>query len=356
MKAWPELARDALLAGLPCALLTVTRTDGSTPREAGARMLICGDAQHGTIGGGKLEHDATERAYTLLAMRQPGELAVVQLYNLGATLGQCCGGRVEVLVQRLSRAALPFLERVIELDGRRERYACALVLEPSAAGGISTVQRIVVSSEASTGTRAGHVVDALAVTEAQRTLLDTTSSLVAPRWLALGDEPARVLLEPGRARGLSIVLFGAGHVGRALVHVLGPLGWSITWVETRDEAFPAELPPGVEAVATDVPEACIDEAPAHSAFLIMTHDHALDLQLCERVLARADFVYCGLIGSRTKRSKFVHRLGARGFSADAIERITCPIGMPQLSGKAPFEVAIATAAQLLLVANGERKR
>jgi xanthine dehydrogenase accessory factor len=103
-----------------------------------------------------------------------------------------------------------------------------------------------------------------------------------------------------------------------------------------------------------VPEVCIDDALAHSAFLIMTHDHALDLRLCERVLARTDFVYCGLIGSRTKRTKFMHRLSARGFSAAAIERITCPIGLPQLSGKAPFEVAIATAAQLLQVANGER--
>jgi xanthine dehydrogenase accessory factor len=355
MKAWPELARAALTAGQPCALLTVTRTDGSTPREAGARMLICGDAQHGTIGGGKLEHDATDRAHTLLAMRQPGELAVAQVYNLGATLGQCCGGRVEVLVQRLGRAALPFLERLIELDARRERYAGVLVLEPCAAGGISVVHRIVVSPQSSTGVRAGDALDALAVAEARRALLEA-GSFVAPRWLELDDRPARVLLEPERARGLPLVVFGAGHVGRALVHVLGPLGWPITWVETRDDAFPRDLPSGVESIATDVPEACIDDAPAHSAFLIMTHDHALDLQLCERVLARADFVYCGLIGSRTKRSKFVHRLAARGFDADAIDRITCPIGLPQLSGKAPFEVAIATAAQLLLVANGERTR
>jgi len=355
MRSWPELARAALAAGQPCALLTVTRTEGSTPREAGARMLICGDAQHGTIGGGRLEHDATERARTLLAMRQPGELAVTQIYNLGATLGQCCGGRAEVLVQRVGCEALPFIDRLLDLDARRERYTCALILEPSAVVGISAVHRVVVTIEGGTGARAGHALDALAVTEAQRTLLDA-SLLVAPRWLELGHESARVLLEPGRARGLTLVLFGAGHVGRALVHVLGPLGWSITWVETRDDAFPAERPAGVEALATSIPEASVDDAPAQSAFLIMTHDHALDLQLCERVLARGDFVYCGLIGSRTKRAKFVHRLSARGFGPELIDRITCPIGMPQLSGKAPFEIAIAAAAQLLQVANGERKR
>lgn len=355
MKGWPELARESLAAGQACALLTVTRTEGSTPREAGARMLICGDMQHGTIGGGRLEHDATERARTLLAMPASGELAVFQSYNLGASLGQCCGGRVEVLIQRLGRAALPFVERLIELDAKRERYACALVLEPCAAGGILAVQRIVVTREGGLGARAGHGVDTLAVAEAQRALLDAMS-LVVPRWLELRDEETRVLLEPESARGLQLVLFGAGHVGRALVHVLGPLGWPITWVETRDDAFPAELPAGINTVATDVPEVCIDYAPAHSAFLIMTHDHALDLQLCERVLTRSDFVYCGLIGSRTKRAKFANRLSTRGFNAEAIERITCPIGLPQLSGKAPFEVAIATAAQLLHVANGERKR
>jgi xanthine dehydrogenase accessory factor len=355
MKAWPELARESLAAGQACALLTVTRTEGSTPREAGARMLICGDAQHGTIGGGRLEHDATERARTLLAMPAPFELAVIQSYNLGASLGQCCGGRVEVLIQRLDRAALPFVERLIELDEKRERYACALVLEPHAAGGVLAVQRIIAARDGCAGARPGHALDALALAEAQRALLDATP-LVVPRWLEPSHEQGRVLLEPNPARGLPLVLFGAGHVGRALIHVLGPLGWPITWVETRDAAFPPERPSGVETIATDVPEACIDEAPAGSAFLIMTHDHALDLRLCERVLARTDFVYCGLIGSRTKRTKFMHRLSARGFRAEAIERITCPIGLPQLSGKAPFEVAIAAAAQLLQVANGERAR
>lgn len=355
MKSWPQLARAALLAGQPCALLTVTRTEGSTPREVGARMLLCGDVQHGTIGGGRLEHDATERARTLLALPQPGELAVTQIYNLGATLGQCCGGRVEVLAQRLGQPALPFLERLIELDARRERYTCALVLEPCAAGGICAVQRIIATRDCSTGARHGHALDVLAVTEAQRALLGP-SSLVAPRWLELGERDARILFEPERTRGLSLVLFGAGHVGRALVHVIGPLGWPVTWVETRDDAFPDERPHGVDVVATDVPEAYVDDAEDQSAFLIMTHDHALDLRLCERVLARTDFVYCGLIGSRTKRAKFQNRLSARGFSAERIERITCPIGMPQLAGKAPFEVAIATAAQLLLIANGERTR
>lgn len=272
MNDWPQIARSYIASGRPCALLTVTRTEGSTPREAGARMLICGAQQYGSIGGGRLEHDATERAHALLASEELGELSVTQIYNLGATLGQCCGGFVEVRIERLGAEALPSLDRL----------------------------------------------------------------LAAP--------PA-----------LHVVLFGAGHVGRALVHVLSPLGWSIEWVETRDDQFPAGLPANVEATTTSVPEACVDEAPSGSAFVIMTHDHALDYQLCERVLARSDFAYCGLIGSRTKRGKFAHRLAARGFGAEQVARIVCPIGVAGVPGKAPFEVAIAAAAQLLQV-SAERKR
>jgi xanthine dehydrogenase accessory factor len=272
MNDWSQIARNYIASGQRCALLTVTRTEGSTPREAGARMLICGAEQHGTIGGGKLELDATERARALVASDAVGELSVTQIYSLGATLGQCCGGRMELLIQRLGAEALPSLDRVL-----------------------------------------------------------------------------------ARPPGLHVVLFGAGHVGRALVHVLSPLGWSIDWVETRDDQFPAGLSANVEAAATDVPEACVDEAPSGSAFVIMTHDHALDYQLCERVLARGDFAYCGLIGSRTKRSKFEHRLAARGFSAEQIARIVCPIGVTGVPGKSPFEVAIAAAAQLVQV-NGERRR
>lgn len=271
MNDWARIARSYIARGQSCALLTVTRTEGSTPREAGARMLICGDAQYGTIGGGKLELDATERARELLVATDPREPSLTKVYNLGASLGQCCGGVVEVSIQRLDEAALPSLDR---------------------------------------------------------------------------------LLAPGP--GLPVTLFGAGHVGRALVHVLGPLGWPITWVETRDDAFPADLAPNVEAIATDIPVASVDDAPPGSAFVIMTHDHAIDYELCERVLARSDFAYCGLIGSRTKRAKFAQRLEARGFRAEQVARIVCPIGERGL-GKAPFEVAIAAAAQLLRV-NVERAR
>jgi xanthine dehydrogenase accessory factor len=338
MSDWLPVAIEQLARGEACALITVVRTQGSTPREAGAQMLLYGETQRGTIGGGKLEHDATERARALLASNHR-EVGTTQTYNLGATLGQCCGGKIELLIERLSSAALPLLMRRSELSARGERFIGVSALGPQ-----SALRRAIVTLSASTG----DAIDRRAVAEAQR-ILSGTERLQAPRWLDLEDSSARILLDAELDQGLPIVLFGAGHVGRALVQVLAPLGWSITWVETRDDAFPRDVPQGVQRVATAVPEACIDEARPRSAFLIMTHDHGLDFTLSERVLRRTDYSFCGLIGSRTKREKFVHRLAARGVPLSAIERLVCPIGIPARSGKAPYEVAIAVAAQLLQV-------
>lgn len=339
MSDWLELAQRRVSEGEACALITVTQTFGSTPREAGARMLIARDLQDGTIGGGRLELDASARARALLASREPGQLGVIEQYNLGARLGQCCGGRVEVLIQRFDRDARGFLSQLLSLRALGERHACVFALDGA------VVRRSIVTRD---DPRAGDVP----IIEAAQRVLREQRWCMAPRWL---DVPGRVLFDPPPERGLPLLLFGAGHVGRALVHVVAPLGWPITWVETRDDAFPSTLPDGVTTLATDVPEACVDDAPAQSALVIMTHDHALDYRLCERALARADLAFCGLIGSRTKLAKFQHRLQGRGFSVAAIARLSCPIGVLPHSGKKPFEVAISAAAQLLQVHAEQRE-
>lgn len=358
MRDWAQRALESVKRGQPCALCTVSQVEGSTPREAGARMLISAVDQHGTIGGGRLELDASERARALLdalasAEGEQGEVALTQVYNLGATLGQCCGGKVEVLIQRFGPAALPFLTRLTTLQACGERAIVALRLAPRESGELCSVQRVVVTPGGAASPE-GDAFAAHALAEAQR-ILNDAPRLSAPRWLEPLDGE-RILLDVEPNPGLPVVLFGAGHVGRALVHVLAPLSWPITWVETRDQAFPDALPPEVHAITTNVPEACVDEAAPGSAFLIMTHDHGLDYALCERVLARRDEALCGLIGSRTKRAKFVHRLSARGVGAAALERLVCPIGLPELKGKAPFEVAISVAAQLLQIHAAQRAR
>jgi xanthine dehydrogenase accessory protein XdhC len=167
------------------------------------------------------------------------------------------------------------------------------------------------------------------------------------------DEDGRGLLfEAVRPDGLHLVLFGAGHVGRALVRVLGEVPCRIVWIDGRAEQFPEEVPPNVTVQCTDTPHYAVERAPAGAAFLVMTHSHALDFTLCEKILRRADFSYFGLIGSATKRAKFIKRFKARGLSEDVIARMNCPIGIPGLSGKHPGEIAVAVAAQLLMARAG----
>jgi xanthine dehydrogenase accessory factor len=153
-------------------------------------------------------------------------------------------------------------------------------------------------------------------------------------------------LEAPRAH---LVLFGAGHVGTALIRALAPLPCTITWVDEREELFPADVPPNVTVEATDTPEAAVAQAPAGASFLVMTHSHALDQRLAEAILSRPGAGWFGLIGSKTKRVQFERRLLARGIDQARIDAMACPIGMPGIGGKEPGVIAASVCAQLLAV-------
>ncbi|WP_206951329.1 xanthine dehydrogenase accessory protein XdhC [Trinickia acidisoli] len=148
---------------------------------------------------------------------------------------------------------------------------------------------------------------------------------------------------------LHVVLFGAGHVGHALVTLLGMLPCVVEWVDARDECFPDEVPANVQIEATDTPEAVIDAAPARACFLVMTHNHALDFALAERIMRRNDFAYFGMIGSKTKRVKFERRLIERGVGPERMHEMVCPIGVPGIVDKAPASIAVAVCAELMQV-------
>jgi xanthine dehydrogenase accessory factor len=157
-----------------------------------------------------------------------------------------------------------------------------------------------------------------------------------------------VLVEPDPDEP-AMVVFGAGHVGRALVAILATLPGRVTWSDARPDAFADAVPHGVDCRVVSSPEDEVDDAPAGASFVVLTHDHALDLRLAETILGRGDFDYFGLIGSATKRGTFIKRFKARGIPQDAIDRMVCPIGVPGLSGKHPGEIAVAVAAQLLQI-------
>jgi xanthine dehydrogenase accessory factor len=143
-------------------------------------------------------------------------------------------------------------------------------------------------------------------------------------------------------------LFGAGHVGRAIAHAVAPLGFDFTWIDGRAGQFPEPPPAGIRCLALAMPELAVDEAPPGTVFAVMTHSHPLDEAVCEAVLRRGDFAFLGLIGSATKRARFVSRLGRAGIPPEQLARLVCPIGMASIRSKEPAAIAASFAADLLL--------
>ncbi|MWV17847.1 xanthine dehydrogenase accessory protein XdhC [Pseudomonas sp. L-22-4S-12] len=253
MNNWLEALADLQQQDQPCVLVTVIEERGSTPRNAGAKMVVASERSHDTIGGGHLEYKALQIAREMLeaGAQQPR----LERFALGASLGQCCGG------------------------------ATVLLFEP------------------------------------------------------IGRAQAR------------IALFGAGHVGRALVPLLASLPCKVRWIDSREAEFPDPLPRGVERILSDEPVDEVAEQPAGSYFIVMTHNHQLDLELAAAILARNDFTWFGLIGSKSKRARFEHRLRERGLAGELVQRMRCPMGLSEVKGKLPMEIAVSIAGEVIATYN-----
>lgn len=164
-----------------------------------------------------------------------------------------------------------------------------------------------------------------------------------------------LLFEPQRPDLFNVALFGAGHVGKAVVQVLSALPCRIRWFDPRVDEFPGHVPPGVSIEVTNSPEREIAGLSDGAYVLIMSHSHALDLGIAAKALQEDRFSYVGLIGSSTKRARFEKRFRELGLSEQQIAKLTCPIGIDGVSGKHPGEIAIATAAQLLRLREASRQ-
>jgi xanthine dehydrogenase accessory factor len=282
--------------------VVIAQVRGSSPREVGAAMLVWAEGQSGTIGGGALEHQATEAARTMLAT---GAAARLTRHALGPDLGQCCGGAVQLLAEVYDAGKLVDLQ-ALEVIARPVITGAQMPL---------TVQRVL--------TRARGQGDAPPVQLIDGWMIEPLDRATLPLWI-----------------------WGAGHVGRALVAVMAPLpDLAITWVDTGPERFPDTIPAQVTALPAFDPARLVPHAPMGAHHLILTYSHALDLALCHALLDHG-FASAGLIGSATKWARFRSRLGDLGHSPSQIARIRCPIGTPSL-GKHPQAIAIGVASSLL---------
>jgi xanthine dehydrogenase accessory factor len=155
-------------------------------------------------------------------------------------------------------------------------------------------------------------------------------------------------LEPLSAHHPRLWVFGAGHVGQALVRLLSELAiFDITWVDSRPGLLPANLNGHVTLRACAKPVDLVDDAPAGTLYVVLTHDHALDYELCRCILRRGDSSWLGLIGSASKSARFRSRLLRDGMSGESLSGLTCPMGVPGIASKLPASIAISIAAQLL---------
>lgn len=284
------------------ALVSILASEGSAPRGAGTRMLVTADALFGTIGGGQLEYRAAEQARAILAM--PPGCWRVQDYPLGPMLGQCCGGRVRLLIEHVDPGGLDWIA-----DAGEER-ALVSTFTPD------------------------------------RIDRHCTHAMPPSPLSARGDRPREgtCLIEIFGQRRRPLYLFGAGHVGQAIARHCAGLPFRLAWFDTRPVFDTVE---GVTIVPEAAIEQCVAEASEDAAILILTHDHALDYRLTKAALDGPPVAFVGLIGSETKRARFHARLERDGIGAEARARLTCPIGITHIIGKEPDVIAVATLAQLL---------
>jgi len=303
---------DAIEAEGLAALVTLARVEGSSPREAGARMVVRPSGGfHGTIGGGALEWAALDAANAALrAGRGP---ALLRSLALGPELAQCCGGRVDWRVETFDKRDLADLS----------------ALAIAERGGSATVSARLGAD--------GRVERALGATAGEE-----------GRTARPSDDDGG-WIEPIGVSAHSVYLFGAGHVGRALVLALAPLPFAVRWIDSRRDAFPALAPANVALVHAPEPVAELAGAPDDALIVVMTHSHAVDLEIVAAALKPERFGFVGLIGSPTKRARFSSQMRAAGLSKECLARLVCPIGVPGVEGKEPAVIAALTAAQLLIV-------
>jgi xanthine dehydrogenase accessory factor len=333
MSDWLALLPSALAQEHSVVRVALASVLGSAPRETGASMLVGADSLRGSIGGGNLEFKAMEIAR---AMLRQGPGWQVTSFPLGPALGQCCGGFVELWFERIEAEQRPTF---VTFAAVRSNAITECILA-TVAGPDRAARRALLSQGAGVlGDAALHAW----VNDEAATMQDEEAANA--RLARSGNWT--LLLERLDAPVTPLYLFGAGHVGRALVSVLTGLPFEVTWVDGREGVFPASLPSNISAHASPDPAELVRNAPPGTCFLVLTHSHALDYEICREILRRGGFSFAGLIGSHTKAARFAHRLARDGIAAERVGQLVCPIGIAGIAAKQPEAIAVAVAAQLL---------
>lgn len=306
-------------------------------------MIVTAGHSYSTIGGGELEYQCTRLACTQLGEEDAGEPRL-RKFTLGANCGQCCGGVVEVLFERVPASGAVWLDKLASLHAARTD--AVLVTETGGRG------KTIVTASDCKSFDADSVPGQPVIERAREALRGGDAGFVA----ANNDDATghRYMIEPVTSSDFHVAVFGAGHVGTATVSALANLDCNIRWVDSRRKIFPSFSLPNVIAIEAEQPALEVAAMPPGSYFLVMTHSHALDFDICDNVLRRDDSAYCGLIGSNSKKRRFERLMRQQQMPEALVTRLTCPIGIDGIAGKRPEEIAIAVSAQLLQLRSGSK--
>ena len=382
---WSRIVERVRQAGA-VVRVSVIAVDGSAPRDAGSFMLVTRDTIEQTIGGGRLEYEAIGKARQLLQTH--GEIGLLWrretcVYPLGPALGQCCGGVARLLFEVLTcreiktfagtagagnpSAVLP--SAVLSSAALSSALVPpALVIRPCASGRppiIASdrkadyalpvhVARIVKDMLSGARPRLATFIkvhngpDNRSYSRPNRQSHDgpdhqTDDGSNNP----LNSRHDAWYIEPVGATRMPLYIYGAGHVGRAIVKALAPLQFDIRWVDIARDRFPQDMPLHAVPVITATPQDLAGQSAAGVFHLVLTFSHALDMAICQALLVRDDFAFLGLIGSETKRARFLRRLRDSGIPDAALARLISPIGLSNIRGKDPATIAVSVAAQLI---------
>lgn len=312
---WPTTVIRSLQTNTAVVRIVIASVRGSSPREVGTCMLVERSRIVGTIGGGQLEWTAIAAARALLA--QSSRAAEIHKLNLGPQLSQCCGGAVELWLERYTPRDISLLSAAAEAATRGP----TMIVTSLAAGNVERRIELRAGARAEL-TREGNVT----------VLRERLDEAQPPVWL-----------------------YGAGHVGQALARVLATLPLQLTWIDSRPELLPGEIADSVHTLSAEDPVATVADAPVGTRFLVMTHSHPLDYALCKAVLERRDHPWIGVIGSKSKGVRFRSRLLREGVDREQVDRLVCPIGIESIDSKLPAAIAVSVAAQVLQTFGSTRR-
>lgn len=248
-----------------------------------------------------------------------------------------------------------WLAALTHLIANSQAHVLLTVLETRGSSPRDLGSKMVVSKEDIFDTIGGGALEYQCI-EIARTLLAKDAALQHTESFNLGNDLKQccggvvsVFFEVFHTHNFVLNIFGAGHIGQALTRTLADIDCNVHLFDSRNELLLHKYPENVKTHRLNQPEISVEDCAVNSYFLVMTHDHALDQQLCEAILARGDASYCGVIGSRTKGIKFRQRLHKKGFSLAELSSLTCPMGLTEVKTKKPMEIAISITAELLIL-------